>query len=197
MAQDLRELMHQEKYSAERSPIPKGHEKRFLSRLAEELPEERKSNTHIWMKIAAVLIVVLATGFFLKNQFITTVPTVPMVVNTSTERVEATPVYLSDVSPQFKKVEDYYLANINAELAQLNITDDNKELIDSFMLQLEELDKEYTRLNEEIDETGVNETSVNSLINNLELRLELLFKLKNKLSEIKQASKENMQGVKI
>ena len=84
-----------------------------------------------------------------------------------------------------------------AELAQLTITDDNKELIDSFMLQLEGLDKEYTRLNEEIDESGINETSVNSLINNLELRLELLFKLKSKLSEIKQASRESIQGVNI
>ncbi|TXK77616.1 hypothetical protein [Mesonia sp. K4-1] len=197
MAQDLRELMNQEKYSAQRPTLPQGHEKRFLNLLAEELPEEKSSNSHLWMKIAAVLVVVLATGFFLKNQLITTSPVVPMVTQTPTQSVEATPIYLSDVSPQFKKVEDYYLANINAELAQLTITDDNKELIDSFMLQLEGLDKEYTRLNEEIDESGINETSVNSLINNLELRLELLFKLKSKLSEIKQASRESIQGVNI
>ncbi|MDQ7917063.1 hypothetical protein RBU60_05700 [Mesonia sp. MT50] len=197
MAQDLRELMNQEKYAAQRPSLSNGHESRFLSRLAEEIPEEKKSNSYLWMKIAAVLVVVLATSFFLKNQAINTRPEVPMITNASTESLEVSPVYLSDVSPQFKKIEDYYLGNINAELAQLTITNDNKELIDSFMLQLEELDKEYTRLNEEMDETGVNEAAVNSLVNNLELRLGLLSKLKSKLGEIKQASQENIQGVKI
>jgi len=197
MAQDLRELMNQEKYAAQRPSLANGHEKRFLNRLAEEIPEEKKINAYLWMKIAAVLVVMLATSFFLKDQLITTSPEVPMITNTPTESMEVSPVYLSDVSPQFKKIEDYYLGNINAELAQLTITKDNKELIDSFMLQLEELDKEYTRLNEEMDETGVNEAAVNSLINNLELRLGLLSKLKNKLGEIKQASQENIQGVKI
>lgn len=196
MAQDLRELMNQEKY-AQRPKLAKGHENRFLSRLAEEIPEDKKSNSYLWMKIAAVLVVVLATSFFMKEQFITTSSEVPMLTNAPKESPSITPVYLSDVSPQFKKIEDYYLGNINAELAQLTITKDNKELIDSFMLQLEELDKEYTRLNEEMDETGVNEAVVNSLINNLELRVGLLSKLKNKLGEMKQASKESIQGVKI
>jgi len=197
MAQDLRELMNQEKYATQRPKLSNGHEKRFLNRLADEIPKEEKSNSYLWMKIAAVLVVILATGFFLKNQLINPSPVVPMITNAPTESMQVSPVYLSDVSPQFKKVEDYYLGNINAELAQLTITNDNKELIDSFMLQLEELDLEYTRLNEEMDETGVNEAVVNSLVNNLELRLGLLSKLKNKLGEIKQASQENIQGTKI
>lgn len=65
------------------------------------------------------------------------------------------------------------------------------------MLQLSNLDKEYQRLNAELDDTGINEETVSALINNLELRLELLYKLKNKLTEIKKSSVEEMKENKI
>ena len=89
------------------------------------------------------------------------------------------------MSPEFKKVEDYYLASINVELAQLQVTPENKALIDSFMTQLEELNLEYQKLNDEMGEVGVNEQSVSALISNLQLRLDLLFRLKEKLNELK------------
>ena len=36
------------------------------------------------------------------------------------------------------------------ELAQLNVTDDNKAIVDAYMGQLEELNKEYDRLNADL-----------------------------------------------
>ena len=76
------------------------------------------------------------------------------------------------------------------ELAKLSINKENKELIDSFMKQLAELDKEYKRLNNELNELGPNEQTIEAMVANLQLRLELLFKLKQKLKEIK-GSKDN------
>src|SRR5690606_37614077 len=64
---------------------------------------------------------------------------------------------LADLSPEFKKVEEYYLTNLNLGIAKINITPENKTLIDAFMAQLAELDKEYARLNKEIGEVGPNE----------------------------------------
>jgi len=202
MAQDLRELFREDKQKMQKPAMPNGHQKRFEILLDQCLPigEEIKPNAYFfWMKIAAVFVVVIGvlSLFMLNNpeeignQKVVDTPN--KVENNTTEK----DIYLSDISPEYKQIEDYYLANINTELSQLNITTENKELIDSFMLQLEQLDKEYKRLNSEIKETGIDEQTVSSLINNLELRLDMLFKLKNKLNEIKQESLQEIQGNKI
>ena len=184
-----------------------GHEKRFEQLLAQRMPqqevEEPQTNTNnrfYWMKIAAVFIVAVGVfSWFIFQNPGAGKPVDNAVVNTTqTEETSAEKeLYLSDISPEFKQIEDYYLANINTELSQLTVTSENKELIDSFMVQLEQLDKEYQRLNSEIKESGIDEQTVSALINNLELRLDLLFKLKDKLKEIKKENLQNIQGEQI
>ncbi|MGI9552700.1 MAG: hypothetical protein ACR2MT_15965, partial [Aurantibacter sp.] len=66
----------------------------------------------------------------------------------------------------------------------------NKGLVDSYLEQLSELDEEYRRLNVELNEIGPNDQTINALIQNLQLRLELLYKLKNKLNELKSSENE-------
>jgi len=57
------------------------------------------------------------------------------------------------------------------------------------------LDKEYKLLNKELNDVGPSEASVNALIDNLKLRLELLFKLKNKLKELKNIENEEFSSM--
>jgi len=202
MAQDLRELFKEDKKKMQKPVMPNGHQKRFEDLLEKRLPKEDEAETgkhFYWLKIAAVFVVAIgALSLFMMNDLGNNDN--QKVVNTTKEEKKSTTekdIYLSDISPEYKQIEDYYLANINTELSQLNITTENKELIDSFMLQLEQLDEEYKRLNSEIKETGIDEQTVSSLINNLELRLDMLFKLKNKLKEIKQESLQEIQGNQI
>lgn len=196
MAQDIRDLLKGDT-SAE-STLREGHLSRFEQLLEERSPLENNNATatqskggiYLWMKIAAVLIV--AGGIVMMvytNAFAKADTTPSQIVETSTEQEEvAEPdIFLSAISPEFKKVEDYYLASVNLELARLEITDENKELIDAFMQQLSNLDSEYKRLNQEITESGVSEEMVNAMIENLKLRVELMVKLKAKLKEIKNS----------
>ncbi|MEH6405642.1 MAG: hypothetical protein V7767_00020 [Leeuwenhoekiella sp.] len=185
MAQDIRDLMKKD-LGVPRESLKAGHEKRFEAKLNASLgfEQKQKTNNYLWLKIAAVLVVIIAVGGFLLNNPLQQ-QTSP-VVTTTADNTQEENVQLSDLSPQFKQVEDYYLASINVELAQLQITSENKALIDSFMTQLEELNNEYKRLNSDLVEVGVNEDTVAALIDNLKLRLDLLFKLKDKLTELKQ-----------
>ncbi|MDX1753304.1 MAG: hypothetical protein R3259_08975 [Salinimicrobium sediminis] len=199
MAQDIRK-MFQEDTTLPSNP-PKGHQKRFEARLEEALPQENKNDSgrmFYFLRIAAVLVVVLGISFFFLNregeiggEQLTDAP-----VETEKESAEEIPVakeyQLSDVSPEFKKIEDYYLASLNMELAKLDVNDSNKELIDSFMTQLAGLDREYQKLNAEINETGLTEGTIEAMVSNLQLRLDLLYKLKNKINDINQSKiKEN------
>jgi len=197
MAQDLRDVL---KNSKDDHKLPEGHQSRFQERLAKALPEEKGidhttknsgSGLSFFLKIAAVLIVAGGVIWFAfakadtssQNQIVDTDPTEQTDVKEDKHLIQ-----LSDLSPQFKKVEDYYLASINVEIARLEITDENKELIDSFLKQLEDLDKEYARLNKEITDSGISEEMINAMVDNLKLRLELLSKLKEKLNELKASN---------
>ena len=200
MAQDIREMLrNQDSDSTEK--LNKGHIKRFEARLNKELPQKKSHSSYYFLSIAAVLVVALGIGlFFFNNPGAVTTDTeivdTPAQETTEEELLNEKQFQLSDVSPEFKQIENYYLASINMELAKLEINNDNKALIDAFMLQLEELDKEYQRLNAELTENP-NEQTVEAMIANLQLRLELLLKLKNKLKEIKNSkntSHENLQA---
>lgn len=195
MAQDIRKMFQEDK--ALPSAPPKGHQKRFTARLEAALPQdktENKSNRNFFfVKIAAMLVVILGITFFFLNKEgefssnqLTDAPV--EVEQNKREEIPVTKEYqLSDVSPEFKKIENFYLASLNIELAKLEVNDSNKALVDSFMSQLSGLDQEYKKLNAEISDTGLTESSVEAMISNLQLRLELLYKLKNKIKDINQS----------
>lgn len=203
MAQDIRDMFKKEG-AWESGKLPEGHQMRFEARLDEAFHERSKNtnNSFFILKIAAVMVVVFGIGIFMLN------PESPYQANQVAETPQETNLdgtqeavrntfQLSEVSPQFKKIENYYLANLNVELAKLDVNEDNKALIDAFMSQLAELDKEYQRLNAEFDEGGANEQTIEAMIANLQLRIELLYKLKNKLKEINQSNEnsyENLQA---
>ena len=201
MAQDLREMMRDSR--EDDLTLREGHQSRFEDRLSEALPEEVESRNNggstiiglnFFLKIAAVLILAGGIVWFVGKDTFVKGDTEIVSTDAQKNSKEDPTVQLSDLSPQFKKVEDYYLASINVELARLEITDENKELVDAFLKQLAELDAEYARLNQEITESGISEEMVNAMVENLKLRLELLSKLKKKLTELK-ASQDAEQTV--
>lgn len=192
MGQDIRKLLKEEKMK--KTPLPKGHSSRFEKKLDAAFPKEKEFK-FFWLKIAAVLVVILGiTAFFYFQkpseavQLVETATQKEENVNTSEENFG-----LRDLSPQYKKVEDFYMASINMEIAKLNITKENKALIDAFLEQLSFLDKEYALLNKELSLSGVNEQTVQALLDNLKLRLDLLLELKMKLKELKQQENEKFK----
>jgi hypothetical protein len=60
------------------------------------------------------------------------------------------------------------------------------------MEQLSGLDQEYKVLNNELNAMGPNDQTITALIKNLQLRLQLLLKLKNKLNELKSSENETV-----
>ena len=203
MAQDIEKMF--ENYDDPKTPkLREGHQARFEAKLNKAFSKpisEEKKNPMPWLKIAAMLVVLLAVSFFgyqqlsKNNAIIDSNNTV--VDNTSDSGISAdTPkLTLADISPDLKKVQDYYMTGINMQLASLKITDENKELVDGYMQRLSELDKEYTALNAELSKVGPTEATVTALIDNLKLRLDLLFKLKSKLKELKNQKNEEFKAI--
>jgi len=180
MAQDIRKMFVNEPKML-KDKMPKGHEARFLNKLDTAFPIKSNKSKFTFLNVAAS--VVLLIGFsFGAYQFINSEAEI-LPTETIVERKS-----LGDISPQFKKVEDYYLANINLELSKMKVTPESKELFDGYLEKLDELNKEYLRLEEELAQSGPNEQTINALIDNLKLRLNLLYRLKEKLSELNESN---------
>lgn len=204
MAQDIKKMF--ENYKPEPVELPKGHETRFASKLEKAFSKpisEEKNTSMPWLKIAAVGIVLITVSFFGYQQLSKTDTIINSdpnnsVVENITENVENTnkpKLTLADISPDLKKMEEYYITGINVQLASLKITEENRDLVNGYMQRLAELDKEYTSLNDELSKVGPTEATVTALIDNLKMRLDLLFKLKNKLKELKTQNNEEFKAI--
>ncbi|WP_299107583.1 hypothetical protein [uncultured Winogradskyella sp.] len=182
MKQDIRDLYKNESTN-EAVKMSEGHQLRFLQKLEKELPEAqdkspKSSNIFTLFNVAASVVVLLGLSFGAFQVFQDSkVETDPV------EVVDTEIKSLGDVSPDFKRVEDYYLASINLELSKVQLTPENKELFDGYVARLKELNDEYKRLTIELNENGPNEATLDALIENLKYRLKLVMRLKDKLNE--------------
>ncbi|MEC3965033.1 hypothetical protein [Flagellimonas halotolerans] len=193
MARDLRKLFEKER-EQKRFTMEDGHEDRFFAKLEKELPNNppKKKVFSLWMQIAASVVAVLGLSiYYFNNIGSIDVPEGQVtVVDRNNSNDDDQGVSLGDLSPDLKKIETYYTTNINLQLSDLDVDPQNKELMDSYMERLAELNKEYHRLNQELNELGPNDQTINALIKNLQLRLQLLQKLKTKLNQLKSSKNE-------
>jgi hypothetical protein len=181
MAQDLRNLFKDE-HNNSQLKMSKGHEARFLNKLDKAMATETSIKKRFSvLKIAASIVVLIGlafTAYKISQQPKSIENTVVVNENqTKGEQLKS----LGDISPDFKKVEDYYLAHINLEFSKIKQTPENKEIFDGYVIRLAELNQEYKRLSVELTENGPNELTVSALIDNLKLRLNLLYRLKEQL----------------
>ncbi|MEY8848325.1 hypothetical protein AB9K26_05900 [Psychroserpens sp. XS_ASV72] len=185
MAQDLRDLLRNEQNDSHKK-MNDGHESRFLKKLDDALPEESSiKKRYSVLQLAASIIVLLGLAYGAYMFFQPEENIGNKVVNNNPDSIQEDQLKsLGDISPDLKKVEDYYLANINLELSKIKQTKENKELFDGYVLRLAELNQEYKRLTVELTENGPNELTVSALIDNLKLRLNLLYRLKEQLNDL-------------
>ncbi|MEZ4780876.1 MAG: hypothetical protein R2816_04645 [Flavobacteriaceae bacterium] len=188
MAQDIRKLFEEEPKVGNQK-MPKGHEARFLEKLDKELPKQNSRPLFSFLNVAASVVILLGLSFGAYKYF-----NQPVEIDTPTEVVKTSP--LGEISPQLKKVEDYYLANINLELSKMKVTPENKEMFDGYLSQLEELNNEYNVLSNELTTSGSIERTINALIDNLKFRLNLLYRLKEKLNELNNEPNE-LEGIQV
>jgi hypothetical protein len=188
MAQNLKDLFEKDE-KVQNVKMSEGHEARFLQKLEEELPKENTSNRFGFLNIAASVVVLLGLSYGAFQFFGTSDDgEEPIQVTETKSEIKS----MGEVVPDLKKVEDYYLASINLELSKVELTPENKELVDGYIERLKELNDEYDKLTIELNENGPNAETLDALIDNLKLRLNLVMRLKEKLQEFNDDSFEEI-----
>lgn len=189
MGQDLRELF--EKANRENGQqIGPGHEKRFLERLEAEFPKKHIRYSMFLKVAASVLILIGISLLYVTNS--KKVPSTTIVEEQDVGKENVGYISLGDLSPDLKKIESYYVTSINLELSKLEILEENKGLVGSYITKLGELDTEYEKLSLELNEIGPNDQTITAMIKNLQLRLQLMHRLKEKLNSLKTSKNEKV-----
>jgi hypothetical protein len=194
MAQDLRDLLKQEK--ERKYAMKHGHEERFAARLDQAMPATGKPRLRNYM-IAASLLLVFGIGVALYLTSGNEIQATDTVVQGEDKADTKPNISLGDLSPDLKKIEQYYVSTINMELSEIEISDDNKAMVDGYMERLAQLNKEYLELNKELNTIGPNDQTIAALIRNLQLRLELLYKLNDQLNSLKSSENETVSSQSI
>jgi len=194
MARDIRKLFKEEQQDSS-VKMSEGHEVRFLEKLDEALPNAPSIKKRFSvLQIAAGIVILIGLGFGATTFFGNDTSISAEIVDTQNPSKDDQMKSLGDISPDFKKVEDYYLANINLELSKVKQTPENKELFDGYIVRLAELNQEYKRLSVELTDHGPNELTVSALIDNLKLRLNLLYRLKEQLNDLNTSEEDKIKA---
>lgn len=194
MAQDIKDLLKKEPLHIQKG-LSDGHEARFLERLDAALPTDEKvekKRSFSFYTIAAAVIVLVSLSVLLYQQLSDTPFDSNTEVTTTDTAKNNKPSLksLGDISPDLKKIEDYYVASINYELTQVEVSEIGKQLFDSYMQKLAQLNEEHKVLQQELTDIGPNEQTINAMIDNLQFRLKLLYQLKEKLNELKKSEND-------
>ncbi|MEN1784710.1 MAG: hypothetical protein AAGF77_06165 [Bacteroidota bacterium] len=192
MEDDLKTRFEKER-EQEVPPMRVGHEDRFLQRLEEKLPLSKARPIGRWLQIAALFALALTVGGVLiwnKGTEAAQQNSITVTESPQNKLDPDTTISLGDLSPDLQKIEDYYVVQINMELAGLEVSPENKAMVDAFMERLADLDETYSILVTELNEFGPNEATIGALIQNLQLRLQLLQRLKQKLNQLKTIANE-------
>lgn len=182
MGQNLKDLFQNEPEN-KTTKMSDGHQQRFLQKLDDALHTKKKKKRFTTLSIAASIIVLLGLSYGAFIFF-----NLPVESFTPTKIATSKLKTMGDISPDLKKVEDYYLATINLELSKVKLTPENKELFDGYIERLQELNKEYQNLTLELNENGPNAETLDALIENLKFRLNFVMRLKEKLQEFNDDS---------
>lgn len=194
MAQDLRDLFKEEK--EKKHVMKEAHELRFEARLERAIPSTKKRPNRAYFIAASIVLLVGfgATRFMIAPQAI---PATEVVDNSKMEDSGKTTISLGDLSPDLKKIEQYYVTTINLELSELEVSEENKAMVDGYMERLSVLNSEYQELNKELNTMGPNDQTISALIRNLQLRLQLLYKLNDQLIKLKSSDNETSSSQSI
>jgi len=187
MKVDLRDLLKKENRMNE---LSNNHREIFEHRLDQEFNQKSKKR-YVFLKIAASVLVLLSLGFGGYQVFRFDTSQIVQSEDKADKKINS----MADISPDFKKVEDYYLTHINYQISKIKISGENKELLEVYLSQLGVLQEEYKQMNANLNAGKVREETLDALIENLQLRLQLMLQLKKKLTRIENLKSQENESI--
>ncbi|MCM5663112.1 hypothetical protein [Galbibacter mesophilus] len=160
-----------------------GHENRFLEKL-----EANKNNKHtikkngsnkwVWLSIAASVVVLMIVGIqFFKSP---------------TDAVNA----IAEEPTEVQKTQFYFASIISEEMEKIEAesTPETKKIVSDAMLQIQKLEKDYKKLEEDLANDGNSKKILHAMIINFQTRISLLEDVLDQIEEVKNLNTSNNEN---
>lgn len=168
MKQDIRDLF--EKDTLSKKKLPTSHEQDFLRKLKRTDPlQSRKKKIGSFLKVAATIALMISVGYYINK-----------------EHIEKTALEI-----HLEQIEKECLTSIDREWEALKEATNDQRLIRKYEEKLETLAISYQVISKEFSEDPNNISVLESLVENLQSRLQLLKNIKQHVKELHQKNKSN------
>ncbi|WP_026776059.1 hypothetical protein [Polaribacter sp. Hel_I_88] len=167
MERDIRDLFLND--DVVEKEIPKNHREDFIKKLGKHQPKKKKNYT--FLKIVASFLLIITCVYMYQNQL----------TRTSKSAVEL----------QIQAIEKDYLVNIDKEWNSFKEIANDTVLIKKYEEKLREYDVDYKKITKQLKEYPNNIHVLQSLIDNLQRRLQLIKDIKEHINELNQKNTSN------
>lgn len=163
-----------------------GHFERFNRKL-EVLCQKnapRRSIVPYLLKAAVVTLLVTLSSLYTWDNFI---------------RPDSKRMTLSEVSPQYKEVENYYMHQVNmmeGEIIDINF-EDNPAQKDVLMQEMRSMDSVYVSLQKELKANPNDERIINAMIEHYQTKLEVMTYIVNQLKSVRNDNINTNENEKV
>jgi len=164
----------------------KGHLERFERKLEMRFGKAtiKRSIVPYLLKAAVVTLLVTLSSLWTWDHFI---------------RPDRNRMTLSDVSPQFKEVENYYIHQVNlmeSELSSVTLSNDpaHNEMLKK---EMKSMDSTYVQLQKDLKANPDDERIINAMIEHYQTKVEVMSYILNQLKELRNENQNTMEDEKV
>ena len=169
MEHDIRDLFKNKDYPIKK--LPKEHRKDFITKLDGVKNSKNKKSSYYFLKFAASVLLILFCGYFYQN------------TNSKPKKTA--------LEIQFEGIENEYLININKEWNAFIEVANDTVLIRKYKEKLKDSNTDYKKITTQLKELPNNINVLESLIDNLQRRLQLIKDIKEHINELNQKKTSN------
>jgi peptidoglycan hydrolase CwlO-like protein len=169
MEHDIRDLFSKDDFVDEE--IPKNHREDFIEKLGKQQPKKNRKRNYKTLKIVASFVLMITCVYFYKN-------TIP-----SPEK--------SSIEIKMESIEKDYLISIDKEWNSFMEVAKDSILIKKYEVKLKESNIDYQKITKQLTAFPNNINVLQSLIDNLQRRLQLIKDIKEHIKELNQKNTSN------
>jgi len=168
------------------SEPPEGHFERFSVKLElrKEALKKPKSIVPYLLRAAVVTLLVTLSSLWTWDNFI---------------KQDSKRMTLSEVSPQYREVENYYIRQVNFMESEIegSIINDDPEQKELLMKELQSMDTVYVALQKELKANPNDERVINAMIEHYQNKLNVMTIIVNQLKSIRSNNINNQNYEKL
>lgn len=144
-----------------------GHQDRFLDRL--ERKKKKKFSFKLLVPVAAAILILFS-------------------VFISRQQPPATQNALAKVSPEVRETQFYFASIVKKELAKVEKENspETQKLVKDALFHMEELERDYDKLTQELLKKGENKQIIHAMITNLQTRISFLEEVLTRIENTKK-----------